>query len=67
MLELRPDEVRELRLKKALPGISKEGNVLWFDVRSAGTPAKVLFRARLMRFHSMEAATTSCRCPWSTR
>jgi len=59
MLELRPGELRNLRLKKAMPGISTEGNVLWFDVRSAGTPAKVLFRARLMRFHSMEGGNDS--------
>ncbi len=57
MLELRPGEIRELRLKKAMPGISTDGNVLWFDVRSAGSPAKVLFRARLMKFHSMDGAT----------
>lgn len=57
MLELRPGELRELRLKKALPGISTDGNTLWFDVRSAGTPAKVLFRARLMKFHSMEGGS----------
>jgi len=55
LLELRPGELRELRLKKALPGISVEGNVLWFDVRSAGNPAKILFRARLMAFHAMGA------------
>ncbi len=54
LLELRPGEVKELRLRKSLPGISTEGNVLWFDVRSAGTPAKTLFRTRLIRFHSME-------------
>ncbi len=54
MLELRPGELREIQLKKAMPGISKDGNVLWFDVRSAGTPAKILFRARLMKFHAME-------------
>jgi hypothetical protein len=63
MLELRPDEVRELRLKKTMPGVSKEGNVLWFDVRSAGTPAKVLFRARLMKFHSMEGGGTPGSAP----
>lgn len=54
LLELRPGEVKEVRLRKSLPGISAEGNVLWFDVRSAGTPAKVLFRTRLIRFHSMD-------------
>lgn len=54
LLELRPGEVRQLRLRKAMPGITTEGNVLWFDVRSAGTPAKTLFRTRLTRFHSMD-------------
>ena len=54
LLELRPGEVRQLRLRKAMPGITTDGNVLWFDVRSAGTPAKTLFRTRLIRFHSME-------------
>jgi len=52
LLELRPGESRQLRLRKAFPGVTDEGNVLWFDVRSAGQPAKLLFRARLMRFHS---------------
>ncbi len=52
MLELRPGEERQLRLRKPLPGVADEGNLLWFDVRSAGRPAKVMFRARLMRFHS---------------
>ena len=54
MLELVPGENRKLRLRQPFPGISQDGNVLWFDVRSAGRPAKVLFRTRLMRFHSME-------------
>ncbi len=54
LLELRPGEVRQLRLQKSAAGISANGNVLWFDVRSAGTPAKVLFRTRLIRFHSMD-------------
>ena len=52
ILELTPGESRKIRLRKAFPGITKNGNVLWFDVRSAGRPAKLLFRARLMRFHS---------------
>jgi len=54
LLELRPGEERQLRLRKAFPGITKHGNVLWFDVRSAGRPAKILFRARLMRFNSRQ-------------
>lgn len=53
-LELRPGEVRQLRLRKPLPGISTDGNVLWFDVRSSGRPAKTLFRTRLIQFHAME-------------
>lgn len=54
ILELTPGESRKIRLRKAFPGITKDGNVLWFDVRSAGQPAKLLFRARLMRFHSSD-------------
>ncbi len=52
LLELRPGESKAIRLRKAFPGVTDDGNVLWFDVRSAGRPAKLLFRARLMRFHS---------------
>jgi len=54
MLELVPGEVRKLRLRKKFPGITTDGNVLWFDVRSAGRPAKPLFQTRLIQFHSME-------------
>ena len=54
LLELRPGETRQLRLRQPFPGVSRDGNVLWFDVRSAGQPAKVLFRTRLIRFHSMD-------------
>ncbi|HUU57997.1 MAG TPA: hypothetical protein VMZ50_00525, partial [Phycisphaerae bacterium] len=54
LIELRPGEVKKLRLKHPFPGISESGNVLWFDVRSAATPAKSLFRTRLIRFHSMD-------------
>lgn len=54
MVELRPGEVRQIRLRQPFPGISRDGNVLWFDVRSAGRPAKTLFRTRLIRFHSMD-------------
>jgi hypothetical protein len=54
LLELVPGEVRKLRLRQRFPGISLNGNVLWFDVRSAGRPAKELFRTRLIRFHHMD-------------
>ncbi len=54
LLELVPGEVKRLRLKKKFPGVTREGNTLWFDVRSAGTPAKPLFQTRLVNFHSME-------------
>ena len=54
LVELAPGEVKELNLKQPFPGISTDGNVLWFDVRSAGTPAKVLFRTRLIQFHAMD-------------
>jgi hypothetical protein len=54
LLELRPGEQKKLRLRKPFPGISSDGNVLWFDVRSGGRPSKVLFRTRLIRFHSMD-------------
>ena len=54
ILELKPGEVRELRLRQNLPGIAADGNVIWLDVRAAGTPAKILFRTRLIPFHSMD-------------
>ncbi|MFO7870469.1 MAG: hypothetical protein R6V03_03440, partial [Kiritimatiellia bacterium] len=54
LLELRPGEVKHLRLRRPFPGISRNGNTLWFDVRSAGRPAKVMFRTRLIDFHSMD-------------
>ncbi len=54
LVELKPGEVRTLRLRKRFPGISRDGNSLWFDVRSAGTPAKILHRTRLVQFHSMD-------------
>ncbi len=59
LLELVPGEVRELRLEKKFPGISLNGNVLWFDVRSAGTPARPIFRTRLVDFHHMEGGRYS--------
>jgi hypothetical protein len=54
LVELRPGELKQLRLRQPFPGVSRDGNVLWFDVRSAGQPAKTLFRTRLTRFHSMD-------------
>jgi hypothetical protein len=54
LIELRPGEQRRLRLRQPFPGISRDGNSLWFDVRSAGSPGKTLFRTRLIAFHSME-------------
>ncbi len=54
LLELRPGESRQLRLQQPFPGIGRDGNVLWFDVRSAGDPAKTIFLTRLIQFHSME-------------
>ncbi|MFW5802343.1 MAG: glycoside hydrolase domain-containing protein, partial [Verrucomicrobiota bacterium] len=54
LLELRPGEVRTIRLRQPFPGISRDGNVLWFDVRSAGKPAKILYRTRLQDFHGMD-------------
>lgn len=55
LLELIPGETRNIRLRKYLPGITTTGNTLWFDVRSAGTPAKILYRTRLVNFHSQDA------------
>ncbi len=57
LIELRPGEVRQMRLRQAFPGISVNGNTLWFDVRSAGTPAKQLFLTRLIAFHSMDGGS----------
>ncbi len=54
LVELVPGEVRKIHLSRKFPGITEEGNVLWFDVRSAGKPAKPLYRSRLTKFHSME-------------
>ncbi len=54
LVELVPGEVRKVRLQQPFPGIARDGNALWVDVRSAGNPAKVLFRTRLVPFHSME-------------
>jgi hypothetical protein len=53
-IELVPGEVRKLRLRQKFPGISLNGNMLWFDVRAAGRPAKAMFLTRLTHFHHME-------------
>ena len=60
-LELTPGEHKVLRLRQAFPGITTEGNVLWFDVRQAGRPAKVLFRTRLIDFHNMDGGVVRGR------
>ncbi|MFO7870213.1 MAG: hypothetical protein R6V03_02135 [Kiritimatiellia bacterium] len=52
-LELRPGEERRLNLRKEMPGVDLNGNVLWFDVRQAGDPAKPVYRTRLINFHHM--------------
>ncbi len=53
-LELRPGQRVKLRLRKPLPGITVNGNALWFDVRAAGRPAKPIFRTKLIPFHSQD-------------
>jgi len=58
LVELVPGVTKTLRLKKPFPGISTDGNVLWFDVRSAGQPAKTLFLTRLVRFHAVDGGVT---------
>jgi hypothetical protein len=67
LLELRPGEVRSLRLQQPFPGISRDGNVLWFDVRTAGKPAKTLFLTRLIRFHSMDGGVVNGESFFSRR
>jgi len=57
-LELSPGERKVIELKQAFPGISRNGNVLWFDVRQAGRPGKVLFRTRLIDFHAMDGGVS---------
>jgi len=54
LVELVPGERKVLSLKKKFPGISKDDNFLWFDLRSAGRPAKVLYQCRLTKFHSVD-------------
>lgn len=54
LLEMVPGEVRKIHLKQPFPGISKDGDMLWFDVRSSGKPGKLVYRTRLIPFHSMD-------------
>jgi hypothetical protein len=54
LLQLKPGETKVLKLRQQMPGLSA-GNVLWFDVRSAGQPAKTLFLTRLIKFHLMDS------------
>ena len=54
LVELRPGETRKIKLRNQNPKLTLENNVLWFDVRSAGTPARSLFRTRLMKAHLMD-------------
>ncbi|MEI8354317.1 MAG: glycoside hydrolase domain-containing protein, partial [Lentisphaerota bacterium] len=54
LVELRPGETKVLKLRQQMPGLTA-GNVLWFDVRSAGQPAKTLFLTRLINFHLMDS------------
>ena len=60
LIELRPGETRVLKLRQSLPGLTA-GNVLWFDVRSAGQPAKTLFLTRLINFHLMDSTVRVAR------
>ena len=55
LVELVPGEAKEIRLRKKFPGIAKDGNYLWFDVRQAGVPARALYRCRLTKFHAADA------------
>ncbi len=57
LVELRPGESRQIRLRRPFPGISRDGNSLWFDVRSAGRPYKTLLLTRLIDFHSMDGGS----------
>ncbi|MEI6972748.1 MAG: glycoside hydrolase domain-containing protein, partial [bacterium] len=54
IVQLRPGETRKLRLRHSNPKMTLDGNVLWFDVRSSGTPSKTLFCTRLIKFHLMD-------------
>ena len=54
LVELVPGQRKTMHLKKAVAGITPQSNYLWFDVRTAGRPAKVAYRCRLTKFHSIE-------------
>jgi hypothetical protein len=55
LLQLKPGETRKIKLRKQLPGMTTKGDVLWFDVRTEGQPAKTMFLTRLIQFHTMDA------------
>ena len=50
LVELRPGELRKLRIRQDNLPLTPDNNALWFDVRSLGTPEKTLFRTRLTKF-----------------
>jgi hypothetical protein len=54
IVQLRPGETKKLRLRHSNPKMTLDGNVLWFDVRSFGTPSKTLFCTRLIKTHLMD-------------
>jgi hypothetical protein len=61
IMQLRPGETRKVRLRQQLPTLSTDGDVLWFDVRSRGQPAKTMFQTRLIKFHTMEGGAARQR------
>jgi hypothetical protein len=54
LVELVPGQIKEIRLRKKFPGIAKDGNHLWFDVRQSGVPASALYMCRLTKFHAAD-------------
>jgi hypothetical protein len=54
LVELRPGELRKLRIKQDNLPLTPNNNVLWFDVRSLGSSEKTLFRTRLTKFQRTE-------------
>ena len=54
LIELAPGAVQRLHLRKKFPGISRQDNFLWFDIRTAGRPAKIIYQNRLAKFHSLD-------------
>jgi formylglycine-generating enzyme required for sulfatase activity len=54
LVELRPGDLRKLRIKQDNLPLTPNNNALWFDVRSLGTPEKTLFRTRLTKFQRTE-------------